>query len=87
MIMTEEKAKKMSYARHTQPHSEEAKKKIRETQLARFDMMRELIKRSQQIQLTEQRVIEIVDEAIKKYLRANAMKVSDNKNKTVEINL
>ena len=87
MIMTEEKAKKMSYARHTQPHSEEAKKKIRETQLARFDMMRELIKRSQQIQLTEQRVIEIVDEAIKKYLRANAMKVSDNKKKTVEINL
>lgn len=85
--MTEEKAKKTSYCRHTQPHSEEAKKKIRETQLARFDMMRELIKRSQQIQLTEQRVLEIVDEAIKKYLRANALKVNDNKKKTVEINL
>lgn len=85
--MTEETTKKTNYARHTQPHTEEAKKKISETQTARFDMMRELIKRSQQRQMTEQRVVEIVDEAIKKYLRANAMKVSDNKNKTVEINL
>lgn len=84
--MTHDKPTKRSP--HNVPHSPEAKRKISETQQARYELMRTLIKRGQQKSITEERVKEIVDESIDRFLRTHATHInkSDN-NRPMNINL
>lgn len=78
--------KNTNYARHVTPHSEESKRKISETQQARYDMMRKLIRRGQQKQMTEERVKEICNEVLNEYLNRNA-KPMNNNSRPMNINL
>ena len=86
MKMTQEIPKKnTSKARHTQPHTPEAKKRISETQQARYRMIEALIKKARQKQMTEERVKEICHEVLNEYLNRNAKPM--NNNRPMNINL
>lgn len=61
--------------RHCIPHSDESKRKISESQLKRYDKMRLLIHNSQPI--TEDRIREIVDEAIDRYMGNHATTINN----------
>lgn len=78
--------KKTNYARHVTPHSEESKRKISETQQARYDMMRKLIRRGQMKQMTEERVREICNETLAEYLKKYVRPITNN-NRPTNINL
>ena len=77
--------KKINYARHTQPHSPEAKKRIAETQRERYRMIEALIKKAKQKSMTEDRVKEICHEVIAEYFNRNAKLM--NNNRPMNINL
>ena len=85
--MTETPKKNINYARHLTPHSQSTKNQISKTQKARYDAIRELVKRGQENPMTEDRVKKIVDEAIDRYLRTHATPINTNKNKPTDINL
>jgi len=85
-ISMTEKQKNTNYARHVTPHSEESKKKISETQQARYEMMRKLIRRGQQKQMTEERVREICNETLTEYLKRYVRPITKN-NRPTNINL
>ena len=74
-----EQKKTYNKARHTTPHSQETKQKIAETQSKRYDMIRQLVRKGQQKTVTEDRVKEIVDEAIERYLRTHATPINNNR--------
>ena len=82
--MTQMTHERQHYARHTQPHSEESKSKISKTQQTRYDLMRKLIVKSQEQQMTEEKVKnickEVVSEFIEKYAKLKT-------NKPTNINL
>ncbi len=77
--------KKINYARHTQPHSPEAKKRIADTQRARYKMIEALVKKAKQKQLTEERVRDICSEVLNKYLDTYIL--NKRTNRPTEINL
>ena len=85
-ISMTETPKNINYARHVTPHSEESKRKISETQQARYDMMRKLIRRGQQKQMTEERVREICNETLAEYLKKHVRPITNN-NRPTNINL
>lgn len=68
--MNDEQKKKVIYARHTTPHSEETKNQISQKQKERYHTIRELIKNVQN-PVTELRIREIVLETIEKYKNNN----------------
>ena len=72
------------YARHTQPHTEESKSKISKTQQARYNLMRKLIEKSQQQQMTEEKVKNICKEVLSDYIEKYA---KPRTNKPTNINL
>ena len=85
MKMTQEIPKKnTSKARHTQPHTPEAKKRIAETQRERYRMIEALIKKAKQKPMTEERVKEICHEVLNEYLNRNAKPMN---NRPMNINL
>lgn len=84
--MTETPKKNINYARHLTPHSQSTKNRISKTQKARYDAIRELVKRGQENPMTEERVKKIVDEAIDRYLRTHATPIKNN-NRPTNINL
>jgi hypothetical protein len=67
------------------PHTTEAKKKISETQQARYEMIRQLVRKGQQKPMTEERVKEICHEVLNEYLNRNAKPT--NNNRPMNINL
>ena len=76
-------------AHHTQPHSDQAKRKISETQKARYKMMRELVSKGTN-GITEDTVRRITKEVLTEFIRNNTFHVpqSDNNNtKPININL
>ena len=77
--------KNTSKARHTQPHTPEAKKRIAETQRERYRMIEALIKKAKQKPMTEDRVKEICHEVLNEYLNRNAKPM--NNNRPMNINL
>ena len=79
MNNTDTQKKTYTKARHTTPHSQETKQKIAETQSKRYDMIRQLVRKGQQKTVTEDRVKEIVDEAIERYLRTHATPINNNR--------
>lgn len=85
-ISMTETPKNINYARHVTPHSEESKRKISETQQTRYDMMRKLIRRGQQKQMTEERVREICNETLAEYLKKHVRPITNN-NRPTNINL
>lgn len=66
--MNDEQKKGTSYARHVKPHTEATKRLISQSQLKRYDLLRELAQRGQ---MTEDRIREIVKETIERYLKNN----------------
>ena len=82
--MTQMTHEKTRYARHTQPHSDESKSKISKTQQARYNLMRKLIEKSQQQQMTEDKVKEICKEVLSEYIEKYA---KPKTNKPTNINL
>lgn len=76
--------KNTSKARHTQPHTPEAKKRIAETQRERYRMIEALIKKAKQKPMTEERVKEICHEVLNEYLNRNAKPMN---NRPMNINL
>ena len=86
MKMTQEIPKKnTSKARHTQPHTPEAKKRIAETQRERYRMIEALIKKAKQKPMTEEKVKEICHEVLNEYLNRNTKPM--NNNRPMNINL
>lgn len=81
---THEEHKKRSP--HNVPHTTEAKKKISETQQARYEMIRQLVRKGQQKQMTEERVRDICHEVLNEYLDRKAKPISNN-NRPMNINL
>ena len=81
---THEESKKRSP--HNVPHSPEAKKKISESQQARYKLIRQLVRRGQQKQMTENRVKEICHEVLNEYLNRNTKPIANN-NRPTNINL
>ena len=79
---THEEPKKRSP--HNVPHTTEAKKKISETQQARYEMIRQLVRKGQQKQMTEERVRDICHEVLNEYLDRNAKSIN---NRPMNINL
>lgn len=76
--------KKTNYARHTQPHTPKARKKIADTQRARYKMIEALVKKAKQKQMTEERVREICSEVLNNYLDTYIL---NKNNKPMNINL
>jgi hypothetical protein len=67
-------------------HSSEAKERIREKQLARYEAMRKLIRKGMQKPMTEERVKEICNEVIDDFCKKNLIEVRENK-RPMNINL
>lgn len=80
----ETKEKKPNFARHTQPHTPEVKKRIAATQRARYKMLEALVKKAKQKQLTEERVRDICSEVLNKYLYTYIL--NKNNKQSTEIN-
>ena len=81
---TQEKPKKRSP--HNVPHSPESRRKISETQQARYEMIRQLVRNGQQKQMTEERVRDICNEVLNEYLDRKAKPIPNN-NRPMNINL
>ena len=82
--MTQMTNEKTHCARHTQPHSDESKTKISKTQQARYNLIRKLIEKSQQQQMTEEKVKNICKEVLSEYIEKYA---KPRTNKPTNINL
>ena len=80
---THEEPKKRSP--HNVPHTTEAKKKISETQQARYEMIRQLVRKGQQKPMTEEMVRDICHEVLNEYLNRNTKPM--NNNRPMNINL
>ena len=85
--MSDTPKKNINYARHVTPHSESTKNRIATTQKARYNAIRELVRRGQENPMTEDRVKMIVDEAIDRYIRNHAIPIKNNNNQPTDINL
>ena len=75
---------------HNQPHSEEAKKRISESQKARYKQLRMQAKKGRENPITEERVKEITKGVITEFIRNNTFHVPQNKNnnaRPININL
>ena len=75
---------------HNQPHSEEAKKRISESQKARHATLRQLAKRGRENPITEERVKEITKAVLTEFIRNSAFHVPTDKNnnaRPININL
>lgn len=79
--MSEER-KKINPRFSGKTHSAEAKQRISETQQARYEAMRKLIRKGMQKPMTEQRVKEICNQVIDDYFKRNLLEVKDNKKPT-----
>ena len=75
---------------HNQPHSEEAKKRISESQKARYKQLRMQAKRGRENPITEERVREITKGVIIEFTHNNTFYVPQNRNnntRPININL
>ena len=75
---------------HNQPHSDEAKRRISESQKARYKQLRMQAKRGRENPITEEKVKEITKGVIIEFIRNNTFYVPQNKNNTarpININL
>ena len=90
--MTIEK-KKRDHRNERNPHyghimSQESRDRISKSQSERYDMIRKLVKKGMQHQMTEQRVKEICGQVIDDYFKRNVIEVKQNNNKKpMNINL
>lgn len=66
-------------------HTELAKQRISETQSARYEAIRKLVRKGMSQPLTEERVRQICDETIADYIRKNAIRIGNKKQ--IDINL
>ena len=66
-------------------HTELAKQRISETQSARYEAIRKLVRKGMSQSLTEERVRQICDETIADYIRKNAIRIGNKKQ--IDINL
>ena len=69
----------------------ESRKKISEKQKARYDMINKLVRKGMQKPLTEERVQEIVDDSIRRFIKENCILINeikdiDNNDKPININ-
>ena len=80
----EKKITNPRFSGHT--HSTVTKQRIRETQQARYEAMRKLIRKGMQKPMTEERVKEICNEVIDNFCKNNLIEVRENK-KPMNINL
>ena len=62
-------------------HSSEAKQRIKNTQLARYEAMRKLIRKGMQKPMTEERVREICSSVIDDFCKQNLIEVKYKNNK------
>ena len=62
-------------------HSSEAKQRIKNTQLARYEAMRKLIRKGMQKPMTEERVREICSNVIDDFCKNKIIEVKDKNNK------
>ena len=62
-------------------HSSEAKERIKNTQLARYEAMRKLIRKGMQKPMTEERVREICSSVIDDFCKQNLIEVKNKNNK------
>ena len=74
-ISMTDRQKNMKYARHMQPHTDESKRKISESQRSRYDYYRKAAANM----MTEDRVREIIKETINDYFKKNTTEVKNNK--------
>ena len=81
----EKKITNPRFSGHT--HSTVTKQRIRETQQARYEAMRKLIRKGMQKPMTDERVKEICNEVIDNFCKNNLIEVKDNKKKPMNINL
>ena len=81
--MTHEKPIKK--APHSVPHTQEARKKIADTQRERYRMIEALIKKAKQKPMTEERVKEICHKVLNEHLNRNTKPM--NNNRPMNINL
>ena len=75
---------------HNQPHSEEAKRRISESQKARYKQLRMQAKKGRENPITEERVKEITMGVITEFIRNSAFHVPQSKNnnaRPININL
>lgn len=83
--------KKRDHRGELNPHfghimTQESRDRISKSQSERYDMIRKLVKKGMQQPMTEDRVKQICNEAIEKYLKENLIEVKNNK-KPMNINL
>ena len=85
--------KKRDHRGELNPHwghvmTQESRDRISKSQSERYDMIRKLVKKGMQHQMTEQRVKEICGEVIDDYFKRNVNEVKQNNNKKpMNINL
>ena len=75
---------------HNQPHTEDAKRRISESQKARYKQLRMLAKHGRENPLTEERVREITKAVLTEFIRNNTFHVPTDKNnnaRPININL
>lgn len=70
-----DRQKNMKYARHMQPHTDESKRKISESQRSRYDYYRKAAANM----ITEERVRDIITETINDYFARNTTEIKSNK--------
>lgn len=87
-LMSEEK-KRINPRFSGKTHSEEAKQRISETQQARYEAMRKLIRKGMQKPIDEARVREICNNVIDDFCKNKIIEVKQNNNnkKPMNINL
>lgn len=78
--MSEEK-KRINPRFSGKTHSSEAKQRIRETQQARYEAMRKLIRKGMQKPMTEERVREICSSVIDDFCKQNLIELKNKNNK------
>ena len=73
---------------HNQPHTEDAKRRISESQKARYKQLRMQAKRGRENPITEERVKEITKAVLTEFIRNSAFHVPQNNNaRPININL
>ena len=71
--------KQVRKAPHSVPHTPQARKRISETQKARYRLLEALIKKAKQKQITEDNIKEICRKVIDEYLNRNAQPLNNDK--------
>ena len=80
-ISMTDRQKNMKYARHMQPHTDESKRKISETQQARYELLRMAVAKA----ANDDHIREVVKEEIDKFLKE--VTTIDNKKPNIPVNL